>query len=115
MALLIAILVGSGLAAVFMPAATAATADACTSAPNWSAGTWYGTGNVVKYTDGKYYIAEHDNPGYDPTISTWYWDPYTCSGAPPTTRPRPGRLRRSARRSSTRCSRAATRSTPTAG
>ena len=77
MALLIAILIGSGLAAVFMPAATS---DACTSAPNWSAGTWYGTGNVVRYTDGKYYIAEHDNPGYDPTISTWYWDPYSCSG-----------------------------------
>ena len=113
MALLIAILVGSGLAAVFMPSATAATADACTSAPNWSAGTWYGTGNVVRYTDGKYYIAEHDNPGYDPTISTWYWDPYTCSGGGEPV-PAPGRSW-SARRSSTRCSRAGTRSTRTAG
>jgi predicted chitinase len=86
-ALLVAVLVGSGVAAVFTPAASAAspsaTADACTSAPNWSAGTSYVTGNVVRYTDGKFYIAEHDNPGYDPTISTWYWDPYNCSSTPP--------------------------------
>jgi predicted chitinase len=80
---LVALVAGAGLAAGLIPSATAApsaTADACTSAPNWRQGAWYTTGNVVKYTDGKYYIAEHDNPGYDPTISTWYWDPYTCSG-----------------------------------
>jgi predicted chitinase len=82
MALLIAILVASGLSAVFVPAATAAPADACTSAPNWAQGAWYTTGNVVRY-NGSYYIAEHDNPGYDPTISTWYWEPYTCSTTPP--------------------------------
>ena len=46
--------------------------------PNWVAGKWYVTGSIVRYTDGRYYIAEHDNPGYDPVISTWYWDPYTC-------------------------------------
>ncbi len=39
------------------------------------AGRSYVTGDVVRYTDGKTYIAEHDNPGYDPTISTWYWEP----------------------------------------
>ncbi|MEU7820951.1 glycoside hydrolase family 19 protein [Catellatospora sp. NPDC049111] len=55
--------------------------------PNWAAGTWYTTGSIVRYTNGLYYIAEHDNPGYDPTISTWYWDPYTCSGTPPSTPP----------------------------
>ncbi|MCS7476402.1 chitinase [Umezawaea endophytica] len=48
--------------------------------PNWVAGRNYVTGNIVKYTDGKYYIAEHDNPGYDPIISTWFWDPFTCGG-----------------------------------
>jgi len=53
--------------------------------PNWVAGQWYTTGSIVRYTNGQYYIAEHDNPGYDPTISTWYWDPYTCSGQPPVT------------------------------
>ncbi|MCX5384578.1 glycoside hydrolase family 19 protein [Streptomyces sp. NBC_00083] len=48
--------------------------------PAWAAGHSYVAGDVVKYTDGNYYIAEHDNPGYDPVISTWYWDPYSCNG-----------------------------------
>ncbi|MEU5693836.1 glycoside hydrolase family 19 protein [Actinosynnema sp. NPDC020468] len=55
--------------------------------PNWVQGQTYTTGSVVKYTDGKYYIAEHDNPGYDPTVSTWYWDPYTCTGGTTSTSP----------------------------
>ncbi|GAA2688330.1 MULTISPECIES: glycoside hydrolase family 19 protein [Actinosynnema] len=48
--------------------------------PNWVAGQWYAAGSIVKYTNGKYYIAEHENPGYDPVISTWYWKPHTCGG-----------------------------------
>ncbi|MFD9739278.1 glycoside hydrolase family 19 protein [Umezawaea sp. NPDC059074] len=57
--------------------------------PNWAAGRNYVTGNIVRYTDGNYYIAEHDNPGYDPVISTWFWDPFTCGGGttPPTNPP----------------------------
>jgi len=58
--------------------------------PNWAAGRNYVTGNIVRYTNGNYYIAEHDNPGYDPIISTWYWDPFTCGGGsttPPTNPP----------------------------
>ncbi len=52
----------------------------CT-APTWVAGASYRTGNVVRYApNGQYYIAEHDNPGYDPIISTWFWDPTTCPG-----------------------------------
>ena len=50
----------------------------CGSYPNWAAGQWYATGSIVRYTNGGYYIATHDNPGYDPTISTWYWSPYSC-------------------------------------
>ncbi|WP_433262856.1 glycoside hydrolase family 19 protein [Actinosynnema sp. CS-041913] len=55
--------------------------------PAWVQGQFYAAGSIVRYTDGKSYIAEHDNPGYDPTVSTWYWDPYTgCGGTtPPTT------------------------------
>lgn len=50
------------------------------SCPNWAAGTNYTTGTVVKF-NGAFYIAEHDNPGYDPTISTWFWDPVaSCPG-----------------------------------
>ncbi|WP_405557604.1 glycoside hydrolase family 19 protein [Streptomyces sp. NBC_01171] len=62
------------------PAASAAPAASCSSYPNWVAGNSYRAGDIVRYTDGKAYIAEHDNPGYDPIISTWYWDPYNCDG-----------------------------------
>ncbi|MFD4725737.1 glycoside hydrolase family 19 protein [Streptomyces seoulensis] len=62
------------------PAASAAPAASCSSYPNWVAGKSYRTGDIVRYTDGKAYVAEHDNPGYDPIISTWYWDPYNCDG-----------------------------------
>ncbi|WP_433253592.1 glycoside hydrolase family 19 protein [Streptosporangium sp. CA-135522] len=59
--------------------------------PNWVAGRAYVTGDIVKYTDGRFYRAEHDNPGYDPVISTWYWEPYTCGPTtPPTTPPSTG-------------------------
>ena len=50
------------------------------SYPDWVAGQSYATGAIVRYTNGLYYQATHDNPGYDPTISTWYWSPYTWSG-----------------------------------
>ncbi|GAA0624479.1 chitinase [Kutzneria viridogrisea] len=51
--------------------------------PDWVAGQNYSTGAIVRYTNGNYYQATHDNPGYDPTISTWYWSPYTCDGGNP--------------------------------
>jgi predicted chitinase/chitodextrinase len=51
------------------------------SYPAWAAGTAYTAGAIVRYSNGLYYQATHDNPGYDPTISTWYWSPYTCTGA----------------------------------
>ncbi|GAA3115515.1 chitinase [Planomonospora alba] len=51
--------------------------------PDWVAGRSYAAGDVVRYTDGKLYRAEHANPGYDPVISTWYWEPYTCGGSSP--------------------------------
>ncbi|MER5767738.1 chitinase [Streptomyces sp. NPDC001985] len=78
---LVAVLAAAGLAtASLIPTASPAAADECTTAPNWQQGTNYVPGNVVKYRDGKYYIAEHANPGYDPTVSTWFWNPHTCSG-----------------------------------
>ncbi|MFJ5223034.1 glycoside hydrolase family 19 protein [Streptomyces sp. NPDC088400] len=48
--------------------------------PAWVAGRWYNAGDIVRYTDGNYYRAEHENPGYDPVISTWYWEPFNCGG-----------------------------------
>src|SRR6187402_2142929 len=40
--------------------------------PNWVAGQYYNVGAIVKYTNGQYYQASHENPGYDPVISTWF-------------------------------------------
>jgi chitinase len=52
---------------------------ACNSSP-WHQGTQYHTGDIVTF-NGSLYIATHDNPGYDPTISTWFWSPYAgCTG-----------------------------------
>ncbi|WKK24055.1 glycoside hydrolase family 19 protein [Streptomyces olivoreticuli] len=51
----------------------------CGNYPDWVAGRPYVTGDIVRYSNGQYYQATHDNPGYDPTISTWYWAPYNCS------------------------------------
>jgi chitodextrinase/predicted chitinase len=53
------------------------------SYPAWAAGRSYAVGDIVKYTNGKLYRATHDNPGYDPTISTWFWEPYSCGGGNP--------------------------------
>ncbi|MFF9815206.1 aldehyde dehydrogenase family protein [Streptomyces sp. NPDC014006] len=81
-AVVTALVLGSA-APVLLPA-TDASAAACSSYPSWVAGRPYTTGDIVRYTDGKAYIAEHDNPGYDPIISTWYWEPYACdSGSEP--------------------------------
>jgi len=56
------------------------TTTSC-SYPNWVAGANYNVGNIVKYAaNGKYYKCTNANPGYDPTISTWFWAAYTCNG-----------------------------------
>jgi chitinase len=47
-------------------------------ATQWQQGTNYHTGDVVMF-QGHFYIATHDNPGYDPTISTWFWSPHDCT------------------------------------
>jgi predicted chitinase/chitodextrinase len=58
------------------------------SHPNWAQGTWYPAGSIVRYTNGQYYRAKNENPGYDPIISTWFWEPYSCTGGtPPNTQP----------------------------
>ena len=70
----------SANAAAAKPAATAA--DSCSGATTWVAGTYYNVGAIVEYpANGQYYIATNANPGYDPTISTWYWSPYSCGSS----------------------------------
>ena len=79
-ALLTALLIG-GSTPLLLPAQSASAAP-CSSYASWVAGRSYVTGDIVRYTDGRAYIAEHANPGYDPTISTWYWEPYACENGP---------------------------------
>ena len=83
---LLALLVGALSLTTFTlptsPANAAVTSDAtsCSSYPTWVAGQSYAVGAIVEYpSNGQYYIATNANPGYDPTISTWYWSPYTLS------------------------------------
>jgi hypothetical protein len=49
---------------------------------------YYAAGSVVSY-NGNLYIAKYANPGYNPTISTYYWAPYTCSTSAPAPAPSP--------------------------
>jgi len=55
----------------------ATAANAC-DAPTWRQGSQYAAGNIVTYSNSRTYIARVANPGYTPTISTYYWSPHTC-------------------------------------
>jgi len=61
-------------------ATPSAPSSAACDYPAWQAGQSYNPGDIVRYTDGNYYIAVHANPGYDPVISHWFWDPHNCDG-----------------------------------
>ncbi|MQS06985.1 glycoside hydrolase family 19 protein [Streptomyces alkaliphilus] len=72
----------TGLAVAFGPTVSSAstattTSTSCETATDWQAGTWYPAGSIVRY-NGSYYRAEHENPGYDPVISHWFWHPHNC-------------------------------------
>ena len=53
-----------------------APAPACGNSA-WIQGKQYAVGSVVSL-GGKLYIAKVANPGYNPTISTYYWSLYAC-------------------------------------
>jgi hypothetical protein len=59
------------------------------SFPNWVSGTQYAAGSIVTFTDGKFYRAKFANPGYIPTVSTFFWEPFVCTTAPPPPPPPP--------------------------
>jgi predicted chitinase len=61
---------------------TSSVPPPCTFA-NWVAKMPYVTGDKVLY-NGAGYIATMDNPGYDPTISTYFWSPFPCTPVPGT-------------------------------
>ena len=78
---------------VTTPAATtpATPAPACSS-PAWVQGKQYAAGSIVSYSNGSQYLAKVANPGYNPTVSTYFWSKYICavSSAPaPTPVPAP--------------------------
>src|SRR4051794_18760841 len=51
--------------------------------PDWSRTGSYKTGDIVMFM-GKPYLCTHDNDHLDPTISTFFWSPYTgCTPPPP--------------------------------
>jgi hypothetical protein len=54
-----------------------AAAPGTCSYPAWVMGRQYAAGAIVSY-NGSLYIAKFANPGYNPTISTYYWAPYAC-------------------------------------
>lgn len=56
--------------------ATPAPAPVC-SGTAWVMGQYYAAGALVTY-NGRLYKAKYANPGYNPTISTYYWAPATC-------------------------------------
>jgi chitinase len=64
---------GSATAA---PAPAPAPAPVCASTA-WVMGKWYDAGALVTYS-GRVYKAKYANPGYNPTISTYYWASATC-------------------------------------
>ncbi|WP_304361193.1 glycosyl hydrolase family 18 protein [Collimonas fungivorans] len=70
----------------------AATPAATCQYSTWTAGINYAIGSVVQYpANGSFYkevnAGTNGSDGTDPTISTWYWQPTTCSGpaTPPPT------------------------------
>ncbi|MDB5778812.1 MAG: Chitinase [Polaromonas sp.] len=68
------------------PAAPAAAPLACGSS-NWVEGRQYSAGSMVTYSNGNLYSAKFANPGYNPTISTYFWAPANCAGAAPAPAP----------------------------
>ena len=48
------------------------------SAEGWKQGKQYAAGSIVSHSNRQLYIAKSYNPGYDPTISTYYWSQYYC-------------------------------------
>jgi hypothetical protein len=57
--------------------AAPAPAPATCSSSTWVQGQYYAAGSIVVY-GGSTYVAKYANPGYNPTISTYYWAPKAC-------------------------------------
>lgn len=63
---------------IFKSSGGMVTAAGTCNFENWSQGKQYAAGSIVSYPDNQKYIARVANPGYNPTISTYYWSQYAC-------------------------------------
>lgn len=68
---------GGNVAAGGTPGASGSTSLEPCNYPTWVPKQPYVKGDKVVYL-GKGYIATDDNPGYDPTVSTFFWSPAMC-------------------------------------
>ncbi|MBG6076840.1 hypothetical protein IWX85_002677, partial [Polaromonas sp. CG_9.11] len=75
--------IGSDLPDVYTQRLTNPEVAACTKPAAWVNGQYYAAGARVSYSNGLTYVAKFANPGYNPTISTYYWAPAPCSVSPP--------------------------------
>ncbi|KAF0812657.1 hypothetical protein IGB42_02949 [Andreprevotia sp. IGB-42] len=75
------------------PVPTPAPSTGNCSATTWTSGVNYTLGTVVRYSNGSYYklvnVGGNGSDGTDPTVSTWYWQPTTCTGGGGGTSPTP--------------------------
>lgn len=55
------------------PVASAPAPVACAKPAAWVSGKQYASGSLVTYSNNLVYIARFANPGYIPTVSTYYW------------------------------------------
>lgn len=61
-----------------VPASSSSSSSVTNGCPAWVQGKQYNAGDKVAYQGG-YYIAEYANPGYTPTVSTYFWEPISAS------------------------------------
>jgi hypothetical protein len=59
------------------PVSAQSAQAACSGSSEWVQRKQYAAGSVVSYL-GQSYVAKFANPGYTPTISTYYWSPSAC-------------------------------------
>jgi chitinase len=70
------------------PPPTTVTESPC-AYPAWVLNKAYLANDIVSYSNGKLYKAKYANPGYDPTISTYYWAEHACVAPAPEPAPAP--------------------------
>ena len=74
--------IANNLLDVYMQRLNKPEAAGCTESAAWVRGQQYAAGARVTYTDGLSYVAKFANPGYNPTISTFFWAPVACCTKP---------------------------------